>query len=403
VATPALEGIRVVELCTGAAGPTVAKCLGEYGAEVLRIESSRRPDTHRGGFNRARWNKSPSFVKLHRNKKSVRINVSTPRGKQLLEDLISVSDVVVENFSLGVLERWGLGYERLQELKPDIILVSLKGLGNTGPFAHHVTWGPNLMCLFGMTYLWNHPDGRFPTVEARTQHPDFMSGVAGAAAVMAALLSRQKTGRGQYIDGAQIEAGAYLLGPAYLDYVVNGRVPKPVGNRRAGMAPHGAYPCAGDDKWCVIAVESEAEWEQLRAAMGEPDWTRDPRFATPESREQHADELDQHVAEWTGGKTPQEVRDILQAAGVAAAPVQDVEDMLERDPQAQARGQYVELNEPEMGPVLTEYPPAHLSETPAAVDRPAPLMGEHTEQVLRDVLHLDDAEIERLAAEGVLD
>lgn len=403
-AAGALTGVRVVELCTGAAGPTVAKCLAEYGAEVLRIESSRRPDTHRGGFNRARWNKSPSFVKLHRNKKSVRINVSTPRGRQLLEDLIRVSDVVVENFSLGVLERWGLGYDRLRELRSDIILISLKGLGNTGPYAHHVTWGPNLMCLFGMTYLWNHPDGRFPTVEARTQHPDFMSGVAGAAAVMAALLARQRTGRGQYIDGAQIETGAYLLGPAYLDYVVNGRVPKPVGNRRPGAAPHGAYPCAGeDDRWCVVAVESQAEWDRFRAAIGNPDWGRDERFATAAAREQHAQELDRWVSEWTRQHTPQEVRDILQAAGVAAAPVQDVEDMLERDPQARARGQYVELNEPEMGPVLTEYPPAHLSETPARVERPAPLMGEHTEQVLSQVLHLNQDEIESLAAEGVLD
>src|SRR5919199_3088496 len=211
-----LEGIRVVELCTGAAGPTVGKALAEYGAEVLRIESRRRPDTHRGGANKARWNKSPSFVKLHRNKKSVTLNMQSERAKELLRELIRVSDVVTENFSLGVLERWGLGYDRLHELKPDIILISLKGLGNTGPHAHHVTWGPNLMCLFGMTYLWNHPDGRFPTVEARTQHPDFMSGVAGAAAVMAALLNRQRTGRGQYIDGAQIEAGASLVRPQYL-------------------------------------------------------------------------------------------------------------------------------------------------------------------------------------------
>jgi crotonobetainyl-CoA:carnitine CoA-transferase CaiB-like acyl-CoA transferase len=153
----------------------------------------------------------------------------------------------------------------------------------------------------------------------------------------------------------------------------------------------------------VIAVESEAEWERFCQAIGSPAWSRDERFATADSREQHVEELDRRVGEWTRQHTPQQVRDILQAAGVAAAPVQDVEDMLERDPQAQARGQYVELSEPEMGPVLTENSPAHLSETPARVERPAPLMGEHTQQVLRDVLHLDDNEIERLAAEGVLD
>src|SRR5579871_3925800 len=162
-----LEGIRVVELTTGAAGPTVAKCLAEYGAEVLRIESRSHPDTHRGGVNQARWNKSPSFIKLDRGKKSVTINLRTERGRELVLDLVRESDVVVENFSLGVVERWGLGYEAARQAKPDIIYISLKGLGNTGPQAHHVTWGPNLLCLFGMTYLWNRPDSGVPTEEAR--------------------------------------------------------------------------------------------------------------------------------------------------------------------------------------------------------------------------------------------
>jgi crotonobetainyl-CoA:carnitine CoA-transferase CaiB-like acyl-CoA transferase len=399
-----LKGVRVVELCTGAAGPTVAKSLAEYGAEVLRIESRQRPDTHRGGANQERWNKSPSFVKLHRGKKSVTINMQTAGGKKLLEDLIRHSDVVLENFSLGVLERWGLSYDRLREIKPDIIFISLKGLGNTGPQAHYVTWGPNLLCLFGMTYLWNHPDASVPTQEARIQHPDFMSGVAGAAAVMAALLYRERTGQGQYIDGAQIEAGASLLGPHYLDYVVNGRDPLPTGNRRPGAAPHGAYPCAGDDdKWCVISVDSQDRWLRFCTAIGNPKWCRDPRFATPLSREQNLDELDRLVGEWTRQHTGLEVTDILQSAGVAAAPIQDVEDQLFHDPHAQARGLFVELNEPEMGPVLTEYPPVRLSETPPKICSPAPLMGQHTDEVLREALGLSDQEIEKLKAEGVLD
>lgn len=399
-----LEGIRVVELCTGAAGPTVCKSLAEYGADVLRIESRTRPDTHRGGPNRARWNKSPSFAKLHRGKKSVTVNLQTERGRQLVLDLIAQSDVVVENFSLGVVDRWGLGYERARQVKPDIIFISLKGLGSTGPHAHHITWGPNLLCLYGMTYLWNDEHATVPTQEARVQHPDFMAGVAGAAAVLAALLYRELTGRGQYIDEAQIEVGANPFGPQYLDYIVNGRDPLPIGNRRPGAAPYGSYPCVdGPERWCAISVKSQDEWERFRAAIGDPDWCRDRQFATPLARERNLEELDRRVGEWTRQYTGQEVMSRLQAAGVAAAPIQDVEDQFLRDPLAKERGLFVVVDEPEMGPVVTEFPPVRMSETPPVVDRPAPLFGEHTDQVLREVLGLDEKEVAELHAEGVLD
>ena len=401
---PPLEGIRVIELCTGAAGPTVTKSLAEYGAEVLRIESRRRPDTHRGGPNQARWNKSPSFAKLHRGKKSVTLNLQTERGRELALDLVKVSDVVVDNFSLGVVDRWGLGYERLRQVKPDIIFISLKGLGSTGPHAHHITWGPNLLCLYGMTYLWNQENAAVPTQEARVQHPDFMAGVAGAAAVMAALLYRERTSKGQYIDEAQIEVGANLLGPQYLDYIVNGHDPAPIGNRRAGAAPYGAYPCSdGPERWCAISVQSQDEWQRFCGAIGDPGWCHDARFATPLAREQNATELDRLVGEWTRGYTGQEVMAILQAAGVAAAPIQDVEDQFERDPFAKERGSFVSIDEPEMGPVVTEFPPVRMSESSPRVDKPAPLFGEHTDQILREVLGLGAPEIAQVHADGVLD
>lgn len=397
-----LRGIRVIELCTGAAGPTVAKCLAEYGAEVLRIESRRHPDTHRGGANETRWNKSPSFVKLHRDKKSVTIDLHTEPGRDLVLDLVRVSDVVVENFSLGVLERWGLPYERLREVKPDIILIKLKGLGNSGPHANHVTWGPNLLCLFGMTYLWNHADSPHPTGEGRIQHPDFMAGVAGAAAVMAALHYRKRTGLGQFIDSAQIEVGASLLGPFYLDYLVNGRDPKPQGNRKDGAAPYGAYPCAGDDRWCVIAVRSDEMWTHFCRAIGNPDWCQADRFSTLPGRQRNREELDRLVAGWTRERTAEDVTDCLQREGVAAGPVQDVEDMLFTDANARDRGLFVELEEPELGPILTECPPVRMSRTPPQVRSPAPLMGEHTREVMREVLSLSEDEISELESEGVL-
>jgi crotonobetainyl-CoA:carnitine CoA-transferase CaiB-like acyl-CoA transferase len=398
-----LAGIRVVELTTGAAGPTVAKSLAEYGAEVLRIESRTRPDTHRGGINQKRWNKSPDFVKLDRAKKSVTINIQTDRGRDLVRDLARESDVLVENFSLGVLERRGMGYEQLREINPRLIYISLKGLGSTGPQAHHVTWGPNLLCLFGMTYLWNAPKAKVRTQEARVQHPDFMAGVAGAAAVVSALLYRERTGKGQFIDEAQIEVGANLFGPYYLDYLINGRVTAPAGNRRPGAAPYGAYPCKdGPERWCAISVKSQEEWQRFCAAIGNPDWCCDPRFTTPLARERNVEALDALVGDWTRQYTGVEVMERLQAAGVAAAPIEDVDDLF-ADPHLKARGMLVELEEPEAGPVVTEYPPVRLSETPPQVRTPAPLMGEHTEQVLRDILHLPAEEIEALKASGALE
>jgi crotonobetainyl-CoA:carnitine CoA-transferase CaiB-like acyl-CoA transferase len=289
-------------------------------------------------------------------------------------------------------------------VRPDIIYISLKGLGSTGPYAKHVTWGPNLLCLFGMTHLWNHPDAEVSTAEARVQHPDFMAGVAGASAVMAALLHRSKTGQGQFIDSAQIEVGANFLGPAYVDYTVNGRSGAPEGNRRAGAGPYGAYPCSdGSERWCAISVKSQPEWERFRVAIGDPAWCREPRFATPAKREQHRAELDELVGAWTRQHTGLEVMERLQAAGVAAAPIQDVEDQLYRDPNYRERGFFVSVAEPVAGEVIAEHPPVHSSEGEVSVRTPAPLMGEHTDQVLRDVLHLDDRELARLQSESVLD
>lgn len=398
-----LTGIRVVELCTGAAGPTVAKCLGEYGAEVLKIESRQRGDGHRGGTNPARWNVMPDFVKLSRNKKSVTVNLKTDRGKQVIKDLIAQSDVVVDNYSLGVLERWGMSYDELRALKPDVILIRLKGLGCTGPYAHHITYGPNLLTLSGITHLWNHPNSPASTGEARTQHPDFMSGIAGAAAVMSALLYRHRTGKGQCIDFGQIEAGAMLLGPYYLDYSINGRDAGPVGNAIAGAAPHDVYPCKGDDKWCVIAVRNQEEWQRFCQATGNSSWSSDERFANPLAREGNKQALDELVAGWTRDRDGNEIMRLLQSAGVPAAPVQDVESQITDNPQFDFRKLFITMDEPKLGPITAEAPPVKMSETPPRVYRVAPLMGEHTQSVLRDILHLPESEIKDLAEQGVLD
>ncbi|HXG51562.1 MAG TPA: CoA transferase [candidate division Zixibacteria bacterium] len=396
-----LEGIRVVELTTGAAGPTVARVLCEFGAEVIRCETRLRGDGHRGE-DPALWNKKPDFIKLQRGKKSFTVNMQTEKGRELVRELLRKADVLVENFGLGVLEKWGLDYPRLREINPRCILIRVKGMGCTGPHAADLTYGPNVGNTMGTTYLWNYPGATTATAEPRTQHPDFMGGVTGAFAVVLALIHRKKTGRGQWIDSAQVEIGASLLGPRYLEYSVNGTEPRPTGNHSLVAAPYGAYRCAGNDRWCVISVEREDEWQRFAALLERAGLEPDPRFATHLGRVRHRDDLDRWVTSWTSRHDPYHVMETLQAIGVCAAVVQDVEDQFERDPQYRATGFLVALNEPEAGKVVTEGVPVRLSETPGRVRGPAPLMGEHTREIARNLLGLSDAEIARLEEERVL-
>jgi len=396
-----LEGIRVLELTTGAAGPTCARALGEFGTEVIRIETRLRGDGHRGEDPK-KWNKKPDFVKLHRGKKSFTVNMSTERGRELVRELAKECDVLVENYGLGVLEKWGLDYPQLKELNPSCILVRVKGLGCTGPHAADLTWGPNVGNIMGSTHLWNYPGASTPTAEPRTQHPDFMGGVTGAFAVVLALIHRKKTGRGQWIDSAQLEIGASLLGPRYLEYSVNGRDPEPQGNRSLVAAPYGAYRCKGSDRWCVIAVYTQDEWERFCSLLGEGGLAPNGNFATHLERVRHREELDRWVEAWTSQRDAYEVMDRLQGVGVCAAVVQDVEDQFKRDAQYAARGFLAKLTEPEAGEVVTEGLPLRLSETPGRIRGPAPLMGEHTHEIARELLGLSDDEIKALEEGRVL-
>jgi len=396
-----LEGIRVVELTTGAAGPTCGRVLCEFGAEVIRVETRTRSDGHRGEDPK-KWNKKPDFAKLHRGKKSFTVNMKMEKGCGLVKELVKISDVLIENYGLGVLERWGLDYPQLKELNPSCILVRVKGLGSTGPHAADLTWGPNLGNIMGSTYLWNRPGATTATAEPRTQHPDFMGGVTGAFAVVLALMHRKKTGHGQWIDNAQVEIGASLLGPRYLEYSVNGREPQPEGNRSLVAAPYGAYPCKGNDRWCVIAVYTQDEWERFSRLLAEAGLDHNGKFTTHLERIRHREELDRWVQGWTSQLDPYEVMEKLQGIEICAAVVQDVEDQFKRDVQYTARGFFVKLNEPEGGEMVTEGLPLRLSKTPGKVRGPAPLMGEHTYEVASKLLGLSDDKIKALEEEGVL-
>jgi benzylsuccinate CoA-transferase BbsF subunit len=395
-----LEGIRVVELTTGAAGPTVARVLCEFGAEVIRCETRLRGDGHRGEDPKL-WNKKPDFMKLQRGKKSFTVNMQTPRGRELVKELLKKSDVLVENFGLGILEKWGLDWPQLREINPRIILIRVKGMGCTGPHAADLTYGPNVGNTMGTTYLWNYADATTATAEPRTQHPDFMGGVTGAFAVVLALIQRKKSGFGQWIDSAQQEIGASLLGPKYLEYTVNKREPRPEGNRSLIAAPYGPYQCKGDDRWCVIAIYAEDEWQRFARLLEKSGLRADAKFATHLERVRHKKELDNWVTSWTLQYDAYEVMETLQSIGVCAAVVQDVEDQFKRDKQYAATGYLVNLTEPEAGDMVTENVPIRLSATPGKVRGVAPLMGEHTYEIAGDLLGLSDAEIKKLDEEKV--
>jgi len=396
-----LDGIRVIELTTGAAGPTVGRMLCEFGAEVIRCETRLRGDGHRGEDPKL-WNKKPDFMKLQRGKKSFTVNMQTDKGRELVTQLIKRSDVLIENFGLGILEKWGLAYPQLQEINPACILIRVKGMGCTGPHATDLSYGPNVINNMGATYLWNYPDTDTPTAEARTQHPDFMGGIAGAFGVVCALLQRTQTGRGDMIDNAQLEIGASLLGPKYMEYSVNKHDPEPLGNLSLVAAPYGAYRCQGNDRWCAISVRTEEEWKSFAALLARSGMESNDNFATHLGRIRNRKELNEWVTRWTKERDAYEVMETLQAAGVRAAVVQDVEDQFKRDKQYAATGFLVELNEPEAGPIATENVPVRMSETPGEVRGLAPLMGEHTYEIARTLLGLSDSEIKQLDEEKVL-
>jgi len=393
-----LTGIRVADFTHMVAGPYGTMQLAYFGAEVIKIESRARPDTWRIREGNKDVEASLPFADHNRNKLSVTANLKTEEGREVARRIIAESDVVVENFSVAVMDRLGMGYEELRALKPDIIMIRLQGLGTTGPRRNYVTWGPSLMPFSGMTWLWNHPDGGAP-VGSQTSYPDYIVSIHMAFALMAALHHRASTGEGQFIDIAQGEVTASLIGPALLDGLVNGRATAPVGNRGHGGAPHGCYPCAGDDAWCAISVGEEEEWQRFCAATGNHGLLRDERFATAVGRRANADALDGLVSEWTVQRSPREVMETLQAQGVTAGMVSDG-TMLVNDPHLRSRDSVIEHEHPRQGRLTLPGIVMKLSETPGEIRRHAPLLGQDTHAVLNGLLGMTDEEIRGLEAAG---
>jgi crotonobetainyl-CoA:carnitine CoA-transferase CaiB-like acyl-CoA transferase len=389
-----LAGVRVLDLTWVVAGPVATRILADLGADVIKVERRNAMDfgDRRGGLSGT----------LMRGKRSVVLDLNDPRGLDLVRRLAAASDVVIDNFSARVMTNLGLDYDSLRVLRPDVICVRMTGFGLTGPDRDHVSYGPTLQALAGYTLLMAEPGG--PPAGFGYSYSDLAGGNLGALAVLAALWHRRRTGRGQLVDLAQLEAVASMLGPVLLARGMDGGTSTPAGNasQEEPAAPHGVYPCAGDDRWLAITVFGDDEWARFADAIGRPAWTREPRFATRAGRLAHADELDASVAAWTRAQQAEDAMARLQEAGVAAGLVANAEDLCARDPQLAGRGHFVEVPTPEGRTVRIDGPAFLLSETPAAVRRPGPLLGEHTDEVLAGVLGCTAGELHALRAAGVI-
>lgn len=397
-----LEGIKVVDFSWAFVGPRTAKMLGAYGAEVLRLESSVRPEQQRmmGPFKDGirGLDRSGSFCDWNSSKKSVSLNLAVPKGVELAKRFVAWADIVIETYAGGAIKRMGLGYEVLKEVKPDIIMLSSCAMGQTGPGGTHPGYGEPLSGLAGFNYIAGWPDREPANVGPYT---DDIAPHFNVFAILAALDYRRRTGKGQYLDMSQFENGVHFMAPLILDYTVNQRVAGRMGNRYPYAAPHNAYRCQGEDRWCAIAVFTDKEWESFGKAIGNLAWTKEPKFTTLPARKENEEELDRLVEEWTINHSAEEVMSMMQTAGVAAGVLQTNVDLLEHDPQLKHLHFYWELDHPEIGKHHVAAPPFVLSKSPCEVRR-APLLGEDNEYALKEILGLSDEEIVELVIEEVL-
>jgi benzylsuccinate CoA-transferase BbsF subunit len=394
-----LEGIMVISFGTGAVIPDFGKILGELGADVIKIESRGNPD-----FARTlgpTLDSSAGFNESNRSKRSLGINLKTEKGRDLVKRLIKMSDIIGENFRGGVMQGFGLDYEAVNQIKPDIIYISSQGFGGGGPYSDYEAYGPMLSAFSGMLSLWAHPNDPYP-VGSNAALPDHMCSKLAVVAVLAALDYRRRTGKGQFIDMAQIEVAATLIGEVYLDYNINKRIRKPMGNRNPYSAPNGCYRCKGEDEWCAISVLTDDEWQRFCDVLGNPGWTKDPKFTDILGRLNNVDELDKQVEEWTVSRDAREVMETLQGVGIAAGVVQKAPYTIE-DPQLKWRDAIIEIDHPVVGKKIYPGIPFKFSEMPLPQSTPAPLLGQHTDEICREILKMSEEEIRRLKEEGVLE
>jgi benzylsuccinate CoA-transferase BbsF subunit len=399
------SGLKILAFAWAVVGPLTMKFFADNGATVIRIETSYRPCTMRSSApykdNKPGLNRGGYFTYYNANILSFALNMNHPRAADVTRRLVAWSDVFFENYTPGVIEKWGLDYESLKKIRPDIIMLRQSGYGSWGPYKNLPAFGMVLVPIVGLPNFIGWP-GKEPLPVGVSAYTDCISPRFAAAATIAALDHRNKTGEGQLLDLSQFETAISFILPGLLDYESNGKEPERIGNASPYAAPHGVYPCKGSDRWCAIAVTTDEEWQSFCRAIGKPEYIKDPRFSTLENRKKNEDELNRLVSEWTINFTPEEVMSRLQSAGVSAGVVSNATDVL-NDPQLRQRNIFWPIQHTEMGDFTHLGQSFQLSETPARPYSPAPLLSEHTEQICTEMLGMSDAEFVSLMQEGVFE
>jgi len=404
----ALEGIRVLDLGMFMAGPYCGGLLADMGAEVIKVESCRRPDPLRiqarsvypnGEPGERPWNRSGMINERNRNKLGITLDLTLPRGREIFKRLLKISDVVLENFSRRVVSSLQLDYQILKKVNPALIMISLSSQGLTGPEKDNVSFGPTLEQIGGLAYLTGYPD-QISSFSSYA-YPDSLAGVLGVGAVVAALRYRQKTGKGMHIDLSQRELATCAIGEAMMDYSMNSRVRKAIGNRHPSMSPYGCYPCQGEDEWVTIAITSDEQWLRFCKVMGRPELAEDSRFSDLLSRLQNQDELDRIISKWTKQQEHYQIMRSLQEARVAAGAVLTTKELF-NDPHLRERQFFKTQAHPEAGTFPYKGRPIRLSKTPLRSEMPAPCLGEHNTYVYGTLLGMTQDEINQLEREGII-
>jgi len=398
-----LDGLKVVDFSWAAAGPQVSRELAEHGATVIRVESHDKPCPLRTFAphkdSKPGIDRSAFYTAYNTNKLNISLNLTHPKAKEVTRRLIEWADVTGESMTPGTMAKLGLSYEECKEINPGIIYFSTTQQGNYGPNSGFQGVGHHVNALGGFCRCTGWPQSE-PTM-IFTAYSDYIAPWYVVIAIIGALLRRRKTGKGMYIEQAQLEAGLTFAAPHILDSTVNKRNAVRRGNRDSQMSPHAIYPCSNADRWIAIAVTNEDQWESFCDVIGNPDWTKDEKFSTLNNRKNNEDELDQLVGEWTKEHSAEQIMEMMQQAGISAGVVKTSEDLL-NDPQMKHREHFRKLEHPEIGVHSYHAPAYKFSETPCDIHRAGPTLGQDNEYVYQEILGFSDDEIADMLAEGVI-